>query len=60
MDNAEVEQRQRYPVPALSDEELLKEIFSLLSKSVNEGAPSFAESAVLVFALGAKGGSTRI
>jgi hypothetical protein len=30
MDNAEVEQQQRYPVLTLSDEDLLKEIFSAL------------------------------
>src|ERR1700688_1477173 len=43
MDNAEVEQRQRYSVLALSDEELLKEIFSVLSKSVSSVADPYSE-----------------
>ena len=38
-------------------------VYRLIGFSIphdNEGAPSFAESAVLVFALGAKGGSSRM
>jgi hypothetical protein len=43
MDNAELEQGQRYPVLALSDEDLLKEIFSALSKSVSSVADPYSE-----------------
>jgi hypothetical protein len=43
MNNAEAEQRTRYPMLALTDEELLKEIFSLLSKSVSSVADPYSE-----------------
>jgi hypothetical protein len=51
MDNAEVEQRQRYPVLALSDEELLKEIFSVLSKSVSSIADPYSDDGSYAAAL---------
>jgi hypothetical protein len=43
MDNADVEQPPRYPVLALGDEELLKEIFSMLGKSVNSAADPYSD-----------------
>jgi len=43
MDDAEVEQPQRYPVLALGDEELLKEILSLLGKSVSPAADPYSD-----------------
>jgi hypothetical protein len=51
MDNAEVEQRKRYPVLALSDEELLEEIFSLLSKSVSSVADPYSDDGSYAAAL---------
>jgi hypothetical protein len=43
MGNAETEQKTRYPMLTLSDEELLKEIFSALSKSVSSVADPYSE-----------------
>ena len=43
MDNANSEQQQRYPMLALSDEDLLKEIFSTLGKSVSSVADPYSE-----------------
>jgi hypothetical protein len=43
MDNANSEQRQRYPMLALGDEDLLKEIFSTLSKSISSVADPYSE-----------------
>jgi hypothetical protein len=43
MNNAETEQRTRYPMLALTDEELLKEILSVLSKSVSSVADPYSE-----------------
>ena len=52
MKNAETEQRKRYPMLALSDEELLKEIFSLLSKSVSSVADPYSEDGSYAAAIG--------
>ncbi len=41
MDNAEVEQRQQYPMLALSDEELLERILAALEKSVSSVADPY-------------------
>jgi hypothetical protein len=43
MDNADIEQPQRYPVLALGDEELLKEIFSVLGKSISSVADPYSD-----------------
>jgi hypothetical protein len=43
MDNADVEQLPRYPVLALGDEELLKEIFSMLGRSVSSAADPYGD-----------------
>jgi hypothetical protein len=43
MDNGELELKQRYPMLERGDEELLKEIFSVLSKSVNSAADPYSE-----------------
>jgi hypothetical protein len=43
MDNADVEQPRRYPVLALGDEALLKEIFSMLGKSVSSAADPYSD-----------------
>jgi hypothetical protein len=43
MNNADVEQRRRYPVLALGDEEMLKEILSMLSKSVSSLADPYSD-----------------
>jgi hypothetical protein len=43
MDDAEIEQPRRYPVLLLGDEELLKEIFSVLGKSVNSAADPYSD-----------------
>jgi hypothetical protein len=51
MANAEIGQEQRYPMLALDDEELLKEIFSLLSKSVNPIADPYSEDGSYVAAI---------
>jgi hypothetical protein len=42
MDNSDVEQTQRYPALALGDEELLKEIISVLGKSVGTVADPYS------------------
>jgi hypothetical protein len=52
MDNAETELRTRYPVLALTDEELLKEIFSVLSKSVSPLADPYSEDGSYAAAIG--------
>jgi hypothetical protein len=52
MDNAETEQTMRYPMLALSDEELLKEIFSALSKSVSSVADPYSEDGSYAAAIG--------
>ncbi len=43
MDNAETDERSRDPVQELTDEELLKEIFSTLSKSVGAVADPYSK-----------------
>jgi hypothetical protein len=43
MSDAETDQRMRYPMLALTDEELLKEIFSALTKSVTSVADPYSE-----------------
>jgi len=43
MGNAEVEQRKRYPMLALSDEELLDQILAALSKSVSPVADPYSD-----------------
>lgn len=52
MENAETEQRTRYPMLALTDEELLKEIFSALSKSVSSVADPYSEDGSYAAAIG--------
>jgi len=52
MDNAETELRTRYPVLALTDEELLKEIFSVLGKSVSPLADPYSEDGSYAAAIG--------
>lgn len=43
MENADFDSRQRYPALALGDEDLLKEIFSALSKSISSVADPYSE-----------------
>jgi hypothetical protein len=52
MDNAETGQRSRYPMLELTDEELLKEIFSALSKSVSSVADPYSEDGSYAAAIG--------
>jgi hypothetical protein len=52
MDNAETEQRTRYPMLALTDEELLNEIFSVLSNSVSSVADPYSEDGSYAAAIG--------
>jgi hypothetical protein len=52
MDNAETERRTRYPALALTDEDLLKEIFSVLSKSVSAVADPYSEDGSYAAAIG--------
>jgi hypothetical protein len=53
MDNAEIGQRQRYPMLALGDEELLKEILSALSKSVSSAADAYSDDGSYAAAIAA-------
>jgi hypothetical protein len=52
MDKADVEQPQRYAVLALGDEELLKEIFSVLGKSVSSAADPYSDDGSYAAAIG--------
>jgi hypothetical protein len=52
MDNANIEQPQRYPVLSLDDEELLKEIFSVLGKSISSVADPYSDDGSYTAAIG--------
>lgn len=52
MDNAETEQQTRYPALARTDEELLKEILSVLSRSVPSVADPYSEDGSYAAAIG--------
>jgi len=51
MDNQEVEQRQQYPAAALSDEDLLEQIFTALSKSVGSIADPYSNDGSYIVAI---------
>lgn len=53
MDNAEVEQPPQYPMLALSDEDLLKQILAVLSKSVSSVADPYSEDGSYAAAIAA-------
>ena len=52
MDNPETEKKARYPMLALSDKELLKEIFVELTKSVGSAADPYSEDGSYAAAIG--------
>ena len=53
MDKAETQQQQRYPMLAFGDKELLKGIFSALTKSVNSAADPYSDDGSYAAAIAA-------